>query len=444
MATSRLSKLKDKVAKKLPKLPKLNRSEKLAALGTVVSVGTAIYTLSQQNASSSNRSANTNGTLSINKDELINAIKSDTNLQNLLRGYSGANGANGANGAGGETGQKGDKGEKGDKGDKGEDSLSIVKIPISEIVEQVYPSLQIGQIGILPDFTLIRKIAEPIGNLGISEVEILGNIKGENGTNGTKIYYFETLADFEENVGFLQYQIDDLFLVVENGTLYKKTSNTIPPNATNQAYYTTVIVLKGENGLDGEMLRVDGGTNSSGYNYVRGIDPSNGTAYIKKLGNTGQLDDLLVTISRDQNKGVIRLWESGFSGLELSGDGVAKKIGGGSFTAISDERLKENIEDFSSGLNEILTIQTKSFNYKKVIGAETEFYPDFICKTKQYGLIAQQIHGVCPEMVIEGKDGYLSVNLSNLPLMLVNAVKELNKKIESLESRLSKLENPTV
>lgn len=150
--------------------------------------------------------------------------------------------------------------------------------------------------------------------------------------------------------------------------------------------------------------------------------------------------------------------------LELGNDGSVSKIGGGSFSALSDERLKENVAAFTSGLEKVLSIETKTFNYKKVKGTQTEFYPNFLIEKKQYGVIAQQLQKVCPEMVTVGEDGFMTVDLSNLSLLLVNAVKELNtkdiaqqkvidsqkteianlkKSLISIEERLTKLEAPT-
>lgn len=119
---------------------------------------------------------------------------------------------------------------------------------------------------------------------------------------------------------------------------------------------------------------------------------------------------------------------SWLNALAIRPDGGVFKIGGGTFSALSDQRVKTNITDFTSGLEKVLAIETKTFNYKKVKGTQTEFYPDFLIQKKQYGVIAQQLQTVCPEMVTEGEDGFLTVDLSNLSLLLVNAVKELNKK----------------
>lgn len=144
------------------------------------------------------------------------------------------------------------------------------------------------------------------------------------------------------------------------------------------------------------------------------------------LFQTGNIDDsnMLQTMVIDQN-------------------GNIYKIGGGSFSALSDERMKDNILPFTDGLNKVLDINPKSFQYKAVEGTPTENYPDFICNKTQYGVIAQELETVAPEMVSTGEDGFKSVDLSNLCLLLVNAVKEQNQMIIDLTARVEALENPT-
>lgn len=134
---------------------------------------------------------------------------------------------------------------------------------------------------------------------------------------------------------------------------------------------------------------------------------------------------------------------SDLSLLNIYQNGTISKIGGGAFSAISDERMKDNIQPFEDGLNKVLSITPKTFQYKAVEGTPTENYPDFICEKNQYGVIAQELETVAPEMVTTGEDGFKSVDLSNLCLLLVNAVKEQNQMILDLTERIEALETPT-
>jgi hypothetical protein len=128
--------------------------------------------------------------------------------------------------------------------------------------------------------------------------------------------------------------------------------------------------------------------------------------------------------------------------LMIRPDGSIYKIGGGSFLAISDKRLKQDIKNFSSGLDKVLLIEPKTYKYKAVPGTHTESYDENVTQVQRYGVIAQDLQGVCPEMVTTDEKGFLSVDLSNLSLLLINAVKELNTKIGSLEARILTLETP--
>lgn len=88
------------------------------------------------------------------------------------------------------------------------------------------------------------------------------------------------------------------------------------------------------------------------------------------------------------------------------------------FNATSDARLKENFQ----------TLETK----KSVLELPVYKY-DFIDGTKnQVGCLAQDLQQVCPELVHEREDGYLTIQESKLVYLLLEELKRLNKEIEEL------------
>ncbi|AZQ43546.1 tail fiber domain-containing protein [Nonlabens ponticola] len=95
-------------------------------------------------------------------------------------------------------------------------------------------------------------------------------------------------------------------------------------------------------------------------------------------------------------------------------------------TQVSDRRKKENINDLSLGLETILKLKTYSYNYK-TDASERE----------QYGFMAQDLLEDLPEVVHTGNDDEqtLSVDYTALIPILVNAIKEQQKRIEALEAR---------
>ena len=79
----------------------------------------------------------------------------------------------------------------------------------------------------------------------------------------------------------------------------------------------------------------------------------------------------------------------------------------------SDSRLKTNITKTNDdSLEKILNIEFVDFNW--LSSGEDDF-----------GIIAQQVQRVVPELIAEGEDGYLGINNTRLNMMTVHAVKEL-------------------
>ena len=85
----------------------------------------------------------------------------------------------------------------------------------------------------------------------------------------------------------------------------------------------------------------------------------------------------------------------------------------GNVTAYSDERLKENIKTIPNALETVKKLRGVSFERKDFTG-------------KGIGVIAQEIEQVLPEVVVDGE--YKSVSYGNIVGLLIEAIKELEKK----------------
>ena len=60
-------------------------------------------------------------------------------------------------------------------------------------------------------------------------------------------------------------------------------------------------------------------------------------------------------------------------------------------------------------------------------------------KTKQFGLSAQEVEKVLPEIVSHGEDGLLSVDYGKITPLLVEAIKTQQTQIEELKSELAQI-----
>jgi hypothetical protein len=106
----------------------------------------------------------------------------------------------------------------------------------------------------------------------------------------------------------------------------------------------------------------------------------------------------------------------------------------------SDERFKENIKPLKNCLQNIIKVNGKQ--YTKVITKNTTLNMDSIIpseigknivKEDGYGVIAQEMEKIFPELVKADSSGLLSINYIGLIPVLIEAVKELNTKTEVVQ-----------
>lgn len=145
------------------------------------------------------------------------------------------------------------------------------------------------------------------------------------------------------------------------------------------------------------------------------------TAIVVNTGtNSGNLQERL-RISSDGYIGIGTVSPS--SELEVSGTVKATE-----FVASSDRSLKENINPLESALENVLNLKGVSYNFKPETG---------LTQAPQIGLVAQEVKEVYPQ-VVNGEEGHMSVNYSALVSPLIEAVKELNAKVDQQQSIIEK------
>ncbi|MBE0641034.1 MAG: tail fiber domain-containing protein, partial [Bacteroidales bacterium] len=118
--------------------------------------------------------------------------------------------------------------------------------------------------------------------------------------------------------------------------------------------------------------------------------------------------------------------------LQLSTNSAAKPTSS-SWTISSDIRLKDVSGNYDKGLAELLQLQPIVYRYKKD-------NPLGIVETDKdaYGFSAQEVQKVFPEAVGE-KEGYLNLDMHPLLVAQVNAIRELNEKIEAQQKQIERL-----
>lgn len=129
--------------------------------------------------------------------------------------------------------------------------------------------------------------------------------------------------------------------------------------------------------------------------------------------------------------------------LDVNGNGRFRSVGSGTYsanlnitsdgtltTASSDERLKKNIVTIESALQKVLRLRGVTFNWK-----------DSSNTRLMMGMIAQEVKEVVPELVYKNPtDGFYGINYGETSALLIEAMKEQQKEIESLKAQVKALE----
>lgn len=99
---------------------------------------------------------------------------------------------------------------------------------------------------------------------------------------------------------------------------------------------------------------------------------------------------------------------------------------------VSDIRLKNVIGNVPYGLEAIRKIEIKEYKFK-----DEKKYGQGV----RYGVIAQEIQKILPKTVLKNKDGFLTIRTNDIFFVAINAIKELDKEVQTLKNRNKELEN---
>ena len=118
---------------------------------------------------------------------------------------------------------------------------------------------------------------------------------------------------------------------------------------------------------------------------------------------------------------------------------------------LSDYRVKENISALSSSsLDNIMSMNVVEYNYDADLIMPTDMDSDSSLVTtqallldkersrieteKHYGLLAQELQQLYPDLVKESQDGYLTINYIEMVPLLIRSIQELKAEINTLQA----------
>ena len=115
---------------------------------------------------------------------------------------------------------------------------------------------------------------------------------------------------------------------------------------------------------------------------------------------------------------------TGSANLTFNGTNL---VCGGTVTANSDERLKENVETITNALEKVKGLRGVEYDHKNT-------------GEHNIGVIAQEVEQVLPMVVYEDALGVKSVAYQNMVSVLIEAIKEQQKQIEDLQNKINSLQ----
>jgi len=180
-------------------------------------------------------------------------------------------------------------------------------------------------------------------------------------------------------------------------------------------------------GITGAIAATNGVVSSSAQITALGFGGGGGgVGTLQQVTDSGSSSDNAITVGDGTNS-----TSKTTGALIVSGGlGVLNTINAGGDViafASSDERLKDNIKPIENPLEKLSQISGNTFDWNSE--------KQNIYNGKDYGVIAQEIQKVMPELVDTRDSGYLAVKYDKIVPLLIESIKELKKEIEELKSK---------
>jgi hypothetical protein len=173
------------------------------------------------------------------------------------------------------------------------------------------------------------------------------------------------------------------------------------------------------------------GSNNTAIGAQAGINVTTGSNNIE-IGNNGQSTDSgVIYIGQAPNQ--TSTYIAGITGVNVSGAVVYVTSSGQLGVKSSSRRYKEDIHDMGDASDGLFRLRPVTFRYKRPFADGS--------KPVEFGLIAEEVAEVYPDMVVRSADGQIeTVKYQDLAPMLLNEVQKQKEEIRSLEERLARVE----
>jgi hypothetical protein len=145
----------------------------------------------------------------------------------------------------------------------------------------------------------------------------------------------------------------------------------------------------------------------------------------------GDVGDTPLTLENNhlliKNKLLIGMDQEESSNFAVDVDGIAYSKNG--YYTVSDQRFKTNIRQLKNCVSKV----------ERLTGVEYTLKKDESKERKHLGVIAQEVEKSLPNLVLTEKDDMKSVKYEQMIPILLEAIKELNHRVDVLNTKVKKL-----
>jgi hypothetical protein len=152
----------------------------------------------------------------------------------------------------------------------------------------------------------------------------------------------------------------------------------------------------------------------------------NNNIYIGASGSADESGQIRIGTIANIPQGTVIVGIHGFG--SSGGIPVVVNSGGRLGTTTSSVRFKEDVHDLGAGSDGLMKLRPVAFRYKE-------------SALQEYGLIAEEVAEVYPELVVNDDQGRpMAIRSQLLDPLLLNEIQKQRCEIEELKARLEKLE----
>ena len=270
-------------------------------------------------------------------------------------------------------------------------------------------------------------------NTALGDLALYANVTGTHNTaTGYEALYNNTADDNTASGVLTLFSNTTGARNTASGYLALTSSNGSDNTAFGKSAPQANAVGDHNTGVGSQSLQFTTGGNNIGIGWLAGINVLSGSNNIM-IGNVGSLSDSgTIRIGDTSIPQQTRAFLAGVRGVQTGSSGAVPVLidpNGQLGTTNSSRRFKDDIQDMGEASSRLMQLRPVTYRYQQP-------YLDG-SKPLDYGLIAEEVSAVYPDLVVNNADGQVeTVQYQKLTPMLLNEIQKQHRQIQATNLQL--------